>query len=106
MALPPQFRVHSVTVETQTAEGGLGDLYAAPVRVAGFLDYNRQIVRARDGAEVVSEATFLTDLDAVGVFVPDSRVTLPDSTQTYVLSARPRDDGGITGLAHLEVTLR
>lgn len=104
--LPPEFLVHVLTVEPQTGEGGLGEVYGPPVPVEGLLDYRRQLVRNSTGAEVVSESTFLTDLERAPLFAPDSRVELPDGSSTYVLAALKRDDGGLTGLAHLEVTLR
>lgn len=106
MALPPGFMTDTVVVETQTGEGGLGDQYAAPVRVVGSLSYSRQKVLNAAGAEVVSEATFYTDLDARALFVPDSRVTLDDGSQTYVLSIQPQTGGPAPWLAHLQVTLR
>jgi hypothetical protein len=100
------FAVHAVSVETQSGEGGLGDVYSAPVNVAGFLDYTQQLVRTLAGDEVVSLASFYTNLDQAPLFVLDSRVTLPDGTVAYVLQAARRDDGGLTGLDHLEVNLR
>jgi hypothetical protein len=104
--LPALFTVHAVTVETQSGEGGLGDVYSAPVSVAGFLDYTRQLVRTLSGDELVSLASFYTNLDRASLFALDSRVTLPDGTIAYVLQAARRDDGGLTGLSHLEVSLR
>lgn len=104
--LPPHFAIHTLSVETQIGEGGLGDVYSPAVNVKGFLEYNRQLVRGRDGSEIISESTFYTELSEASSFRLDSRVTLPDGTITYVLQSAPRDDGGLTGLSHLEVVLR
>ena len=106
MALIDLFRVHTVTVEPQLGEGSTGDVYGPAVQVLGYLDYNRQLVRSPEGTEVISEATFFCDLEWLASFPPDSKVTTPSGTVTYVIGNSPKDDGGITGLAHLEVTLQ
>ena len=104
--LPALFKVHTVTVEPQLGEGGLGDVYGPSIPILGFLDYTTRLVRSRTGAEVVSSSTFYTELSEASQFPLDSKVTLPDGRITYVLAAAPRDDGGLTGLAHLEIALR
>jgi len=100
------FKVHTVTVEPQIGEGGLGDVYGPAVSVLGVLDYSIRLVRNRAGDEVVSSSTFFTELTETAQFPLDSRVTLPAGDVTYVLTAAPRDDGGLTGLSHLEIALR
>lgn len=106
MPLIDLFRVHTVTVQPQLGEGSTGDEYGPSQEVLGYLDYQRQLVRNAQGAEVVSEAQFYCDLDYRSAFTIDARVTTPDGTVTYVIGTSPKDDGGITGLSHLEVTLR
>jgi hypothetical protein len=106
MPLIDMFRVHTVTVEPQLGEGSTGDVYGPAESVLGFLDYERKLVRSAEGAEVVSEATFYCDLEWTNRFPPDSRVTTPAGVVTFVIGNAPKDDGGITGLSHLEVTLQ
>ena len=104
--IPDFMLVHQVTVEPQTGEAGIGDTYGPPRTCRAFVEYNRQLVRDATGAEVVSEATVFMRLDEQPHWLPDSRVTLPDGSVSYVLRAAPRDGGNLGVPNHLEVTLR
>lgn len=106
MDIPAHLLIHQVVVETQSGEGAYGDVYASVHTSPAFVDYNRQLVRDRGGAEVVSEATLYTLLSEQPYFLPDSRVTLPDGTITFVLKAKPQDSGDLGAPNHLEVTLK
>lgn len=97
---------HTVTVETYTGTNGRGqDTYLPPLEVQGFLDDSRKLVLSQAGAEVVSEATFLTDVALVDRFTPESRVTLPDRVAT-VIRANATDTAGLASrVEHVAVSL-
>lgn len=102
---PVEFVAQAVQVETQTGEGAYGDTYAPAESVRCLVDYETQLVRNSDGAEVVSSGRLFTTLDKVGLFRPDSRITLPDGSKTYVLRVG-RHELGDPDMDHLEVMLR
>lgn len=106
MKLPKLWLQHEVTVEPYDGNSGArGPRFGAPVAVPCFLEEKRRMVRAKDGTEVVSSATFYCRLDAVDA-VPESRVTLPDGRVTTVL-VQARHEGGKLPLPdHLEVSLQ
>ncbi|MFM9777093.1 hypothetical protein [Streptomyces scabiei] len=106
MKLPKLWLQHEVTVEPYGGpSGGRGPKFGAPVAVPCFLEEKNRMVRAKDGNEVVSSATFYCRLDAVNA-VPESRVTLPDGRVTTVL-VQARHEGGKLPLPdHLEVSLQ
>lgn len=106
MKLPRLWLQHEVTVEPYEGNSGArGPKFGAPVTVPCFLEEKNRMVRAKDGNEVVSSATFYCRLDAVDA-VPESRVTLPDGRVTTVL-VQARHKGGKLPLPdHLEVSLQ
>lgn len=100
--IPTHLKVHTATVEPYTGSGAYGNIYGTPVKVAGYYEGVRRLVRNDEGDEVVSEGTFHADL---GVDIPSgSRVAVAGRT-TWVVSVATFDDGGLTGLAHQEVAL-
>ena len=70
-----EFFVHSLVVESFQGVGAMGDVYAAPVTVAGFLEGKLQMVRDATGNMVVSASTFYCSAPDGAQFTPDSRVT-------------------------------
>lgn len=100
--IPEQLLMHTAAVEPYEGSGAYGDRYGTPVDVPCYYEGRRQIVRDADGAEAVSEGTLYANRDTdipVG-----SRVTVAGRS-TWVLTVSDFDDGGLTGLAHLEVAL-
>ncbi|OYO16633.1 hypothetical protein CGZ93_17895 [Enemella dayhoffiae] len=107
--LPGWCTPHSVTVEMHEGAGAYGDTYSAPVALACWRKETRQLVRDKNGDEVVSEAQLRLRPDEEGrdveaLFVPDSRVTLDSGRITYVIGAGRRD--GLGFWDHVEVTLQ
>lgn len=104
MKLPGLWLRHEVTVEPYLGDSAVGPLYGAPVAVRCFLEEKTRLVRAKDGREVTSGATFYCRLDAVDA-PPESKVTLPDGRETTVIVQLRRDGGGLPLPDHLEVQL-
>lgn len=102
--IPARYLVHTVTIEPYAGSGAYGDNYGAPVSVACMLDDKRQLVRAGDGQEVVSETTLYARLAHAADFPPGSKVTLP-SRKAIVIKTAERRDGGLGAWEHLEATL-
>ena len=98
---------HTVQVETYTGTNGLGqDTYLSAVAVTGFLDDSRKVVLDKDGAEQVSEATFLADVEHAPRFEPESLVTLPDGRTATVIRANATDTAGLARrVEHVAVSL-
>ena len=70
-----EFFVHSVVVESFQGVGAMGDVYADPVTVPGFLEGKIQLVRDSTGQQVVSSSTFYCSAADGAQFTPDSKVT-------------------------------
>ena len=107
--LPAWCTPHAVTIETHEGSGAYGDTYAVPVTLACWRKETRQIVRNKNGEEVVSEAQLHMRPDEGGhdveaLFAPDSRVTLGPGRTTYVIGSGRRDGMGFWD--HVEVTLK
>ena len=107
MATIPGFLLtHSVTVAAYEGDSAYGPRYAAPVAVRCFLEQKTRTVRNKEGQEVVSSGTFYARLaEAQTACVAESRVTLPDGTETLIIAALPHDGGGLPTPDHLEVQL-
>lgn len=101
MSIPAELLVHTASVEPYEGSGAYGDRYGTAVPVPCYYEGRRQIVRDGDGNEAVSEGVLYANLTDLPV---GSRVTVLGRT-TWVLSVSTFDDGGITGLAHVEVAL-
>lgn len=104
MDLPEWMMPHTVTVEPLAGTGPYGDVYGDPVEVRCLVEDTRQLVRALDGTEVVSQTTVYAPpgIDCQ----PDSKVTLPSGHVSYVLTVANHDDGGLGGWQHTELNLK
>lgn len=89
------FFVHTVTVEPLTGSGGEGDVFAAPVTMACFVEDDRRLVRGPDGREVISETTLYAPAGTTSL-QPGSRITLASRVATVIAAAVL--DGGALGL--------
>lgn len=94
---------HTVTVETKTGSGAYGDVYAAPVTVACWLEPKRRLVRDKDGQEVLSSSFLSCPVTEAATFEPDSKVT-HDGRTAYVIGVNTFTTGD-TDLDHLEIDL-
>lgn len=99
------FWVHTVTVTPYLGQGTDGaDLYGTPVTVQGFLEESTRLVRAEDGQEVVSSATFYCPTSNAASFPLDAKVA--SSTRTSrVLTVNVNDSGSLGLPDHLAVSL-
>lgn len=89
---PPRFLwQHKVTVEEYEGSGAYGDVYGPPVEVRCLLSEQTRLVKAADGSDTVSGASYIADLEHRPPL--GSRVTLPDGRETTVISV-DRPDGG------------
>jgi hypothetical protein len=86
-----------VSVETYGGQGGIGATYASAVSVSVHVKAKRQLVRASDGTEAISELTLTVHPDDEAYFTPESRVTY-GTRVSRVLSALPDGTRGYTTL--------
>lgn len=93
-----------VTVETYAGNGGLGDIYAAPVTVMCFVNDGHERTKATSGVEIVSQSTLYAPLADFGVFTPDSKVTVNGRT-ARVVSVFRRDSAGPISAHHTQANL-
>lgn len=96
--------VHSITATPVLGEGAYGPIFGDEVTLTGFLDDTRRLVRNADGEEVVSQATFLTDLGNADQLQPGTSVDLGYRTAEVIGLAR-RDAPGLDLPVHAEATL-
>lgn len=101
----------SASVETKTGANALGDVYAAPVDVACFVQDGVKMVRSTTAAEVVSSTTLYAPLSAsptspptAGQFAPGSKVTV-NGRVAYVIAAVRQDSAGPSRIHHVAVSL-
>lgn len=99
------FWVHTITVRTLTGTGGMGDTYAAPTQLVGFVDDKRRLVRAADATQVVSEATYYGPVEQAAALTPGSEVTLPSGRVATVITAAVRTAPGLDLPEHVEAVL-
>lgn len=98
--------VHTVTVETFLGQGANGDLFAAPVKVVGWLSGSRKIVRGIDGQQAISESAFYTNISNAALFTTDTRVTDSLGTVSRVIRVNVNDTGGLMqNVEHVAVAL-
>jgi len=90
--------LHTASVEPYLGSGAYGDQYGAAYDLPGTYEGRRQLVRAGDGSEAVSEGTFYAEDADVE---PGSRVTVLGRT-SYVLTVSVFD--GRRG-SHVEIAL-
>ncbi|TQN26094.1 hypothetical protein FHX37_4632 [Haloactinospora alba] len=94
-----------VTVEPYQGEGPYGPTYADPVAVRAIVEGKRRMVRGDDGSEVTSETTLRVQLNHADSFPAGSRVTLPDGTQSSVITTSRHDGRTMPVPSHVEVSL-
>lgn len=100
--IPDYLLVHTLQLEPYLGTGAYGDQYGAAVSVRCYYEGTRRMVRDGNGNEVVSEATAYVNPD---VSIPDGSRVKIFGRDTHVITVGVLDDGGLTGLAHLEVAL-
>lgn len=98
------FYVHTLTVQTLTGTGAMGDVYAAAVDVPGWFEDKRRLVRDKNGQEVVSSSTFSCDNAHLPKFTPDSKVTI-DGRTAFVIGVANYTSGALDLPDHLEIDL-
>lgn len=101
--IPGFLLVHSVAVEPFEGTGAYGPVYGASSSVACLLTERTTLVRAPDGQEVTSGASYLTTPDHDPP--PGSRVTLPGGRVTTVITVQ-RVGEGLPVPANSEVMLQ
>ena len=103
MNLPGFLLVHRVRVEPYLGEGSHGSAYGPAAEVACLLDETTTLVRAPDGREVASSASYITSPGHNPP--PQSRVTLPDGRVTTVITAGRPGNGIAAVPGNTEVAL-
>jgi len=99
------FYVHTISVQTLTGTGGMGDTYADPVDRACFVDDKRRLVRSSSGEEVTSETTIFGPPALSEVVVAESLVTLPSGRVATVITTSNLDSGAMDLPDHFEANL-
>ncbi|MCF2531748.1 hypothetical protein [Yinghuangia soli] len=101
--VPAALLVDTVSVTPYTGEGSHGPQYGTSAAVACLLTERTQLVRAPDGREVTSGASYITTPDHAPP--PGSLVTLPGGRQTTVITVQ-RVGQGLPVPANSEVMLQ
>jgi len=102
------FYVHTITVQTLTGSGGMGDTYADPVTLSPdtdtgvFVDDKRKLVRSSSGEQVISETTIYGRPNLIAVLLEESLVTLPTGRVATVITTGARDSGALDLPDHVE----
>jgi hypothetical protein len=107
------FFVHEAQVETWQGTGAYGAVYAAPVTHSpnntppdGVLAEDKiQLVRNKDGEQVVSGSTLYMGVAQGALYVPESRVTV-DGKVSYVITQNTNDAPGLGLPEHAAITLK
>jgi hypothetical protein len=100
-----KFFVHTVSVETWQGTGALGDVYAGPANVTGFLEGKVQLVRDGHGQEVTASSTFYCDTADGPKFTPDTKVTTGGRV-SRVISQNINDAPGMNLPDHAAIYLK
>lgn len=97
--------VHAGTIETYAGSGPSGDVYAAPVTVACWVEGETRQVTNSKGVEVTSMSVVRGPLTDKDLFTPGSKFTY--GTMTGVVATRQWFDSGSLdmGLDHYEARL-
>ncbi|MEU8760646.1 hypothetical protein [Streptomyces sp. NPDC048659] len=103
MKLPGIWLRHEVVVEPYLGTGPSGPQYGPAAPLRAWVEEKTRLVRAPDGDEVTSSATFYTRLGPS--IPPKSRVRLPSGRRTAVITTLHHDGGGLPTPDHLEVQL-
>ena len=99
------FWEHTIMVETFEGTGAMGDTYAVPQYVAGFLEGKNITVRDASGNMVTAGTTFYTDSAYADLFTPDTRITI-DGRVSYVITQNRNDSGGLNLPDHTMVQIK
>ena len=99
------FYVHTLSVETFGGSGAMGDVYAGPATVLGFLEGKNVLVRDATGAQVVASSTFYCSTTDGARFTPDSRVTI-GARVAHVISQNVNDAPGLGLPEHAAIYLK
>jgi len=86
-AVPRRLLRDLVSCRQYTGESGVGPVYAAAVEAYGRVQMERQLVRDREGVEVLSEMTVYLHPDDAAPYVPESEVTTGGRTSTVIASS-------------------
>lgn len=95
--------IATAVVETYQSAGAYGDVFAAPVTDAGFLDGAVKIIRDKEGEQVVSASTWYTSAANAAHYTPDSKVTTGGRTGRVIVANSYTTPLGIED--HVEVHL-
>lgn len=93
-----------ITVEAYAGAGPHGPTYAAAQTVRAIVERKRRLVRNSEGAEVISETTVRMQLGTT--CPPESRVTLADGTQSFVVTSGTHDGRALPVPSHMELALQ
>lgn len=105
------FYVHTVTVQTLTGSGGMGDVFAAPLTLSPdtdtgvMVDDKRRLVRSKDGSQVISETSIYGRPALATVLLEGSLVTLPSGRVATVITTADRTSGALDLPDHVEAAL-
>lgn len=101
----------SVTLETYLGSGAYGDVFAAPVTVACFIEDATKLVRNSSEEEVVSTTTLYAAIAGApaeppvqGQFSAMSRVAV-NGRDAHVITTARVDSAGPARIHHIQVSL-
>ena len=108
-----EFYVHTISVQTLTGSGGMGDTYADPLVLSPdadppsgvMVDDKRRLVRSASGEETTSETTIFGRPALAAVIVAESLVTLPSGRVATVITTSSLDSGAMDLPDHFEANL-
>jgi hypothetical protein len=99
------FYVHSVAVKPKLGTGAAGDVYGPSQTVNGYLDGKTQLIRSKDGEQVVSASQFYCSVADSAAFAPDSVVTFGDGRTAQVIIVNSLDAPGLDLPEHAVIYL-
>lgn len=99
--IPDRLLVHTASVAPYLGAGAYGDSYGDAFNLPCYFEGKRQLVRASDGSEVISEGTLYAN---PGDVPAGSKVTIL-GRETWAITVSVFDDGGLFGMSHIEVAL-
>lgn len=85
--IPKRLLRDSISVQTYSGDGAYGPVPSAAVTVLGKVSMTRQLVRNKDGEEVVSEMTVYVRPNDAAYFPPESLVTADGRTSKVIALA-------------------
>lgn len=100
-----RFWVHTASVRTRLGTGATGDVYAAPVDVKGFLDFDQNLSITAQSEQYTSGTRWYCALADADKFTLGSEVTA-NGHAGQVVSVERHASGSLNLPDHLEVVLR